>query len=113
MKKTILLLLWFAAISCKMIETSTVPQVTSEAAGVSLNYVTVWQKIYVNATKIQGANCTLTLMDSNNKLIYQNTSATHPPFFTTEINTSELASGNYTVILTTELETVTTTFVKP
>lgn len=97
---------------CKAMDMPTVPQVTAEAAGLSLNFIEVWQKIYVNATKIQGASCTLTLLDSNNKLIYQNTSATHPPFFTTEINTSALASGTYTITLTTELETVTTTFVK-
>ena len=110
--KKIILLICIAISSCKTSDVPVVPQVTKEAAGLSLSYVEGWQMIYVNATKMQGNNCLVTLYADNKVLINQYTKKTTPPFFTTEINTSALPAGTYKLTLTTELETVTTTFVK-
>ena len=105
--------LWALAGSvCDTLTTAIAPVTAQEAAGLNLNYINAWQKLFVNATKLRGKKCTVKIYAVNGTLIYQNTTITNPPFFTTEINCSAFANGIYILNLTTELETMSAKFVK-
>ena len=77
-----------------------------------ITYVNPWQKIFINAQQIKGSKCKIQIIDASGKVVYSKNSESPPPYFTAEVNISNLQKGLYVVSLTTDKEVLVGKFVK-
>ena len=88
------------------------PSPRGEGSVLYTTYVSEWEKLFVNAQNIKGKNATLKVYDLNGRVVFSSFQKTQPPYFTQDVDVSNLSAGMYIVTFTTDTEILSTKFVK-
>jgi Secretion system C-terminal sorting domain len=98
--------------ACDTLSTG-INQVQEPKAQMYITYEPNWRKVFVNASRLHGQKCRLTLYDINGRLIDMDVSESNGGYYTKSIEMAGYASGVYVAKLETEREILTGKIVVP
>jgi hypothetical protein len=72
-----------------------------------------WKQLFVNASGIKGTQGQLQLYSATGALLHTEPASIQPPYYTRQLDLSDLAQGVYILVLQTTTESLSGRFVKP
>ncbi len=101
-----------AGSGCDTLSTGIAP-VQEPEAQLFVTYESNWKKIFVNAQRLKGRQCRLSVFDVNGKLIDGDVQESYQGYYTKSMEMGGREAGVYLLRLETEKEVLTTKFVIP
>ncbi len=84
-----------------------------QQAALHLFYHPDWQQLFVNASGLKGGQGQLQLYSTTGALLLTEAASIQPPYYTRQLDLSDLAQGVYILVLQTNTERLSERFVKP
>lgn len=84
-----------------------------QQAALHLFYHPDWKQLFVNASGIKGTRGQLQLYNTTGALLHTEPASIQPPYYTRQLDLSNLAQGVYILVLQTNTERLSGRFVKP
>ncbi len=97
---------------CDSLTTNVTAPPLQEAA-LHLFYHPDWKQLFVNASGIKGTRGQLQLYNTTGALLHTEPASIQPPYYTRQLDLSDLAQGVYILVLQTTTERLSGRFVKP
>ena len=97
---------------CDSLTTNVTAPPLQEAA-LHLFYHPDWKQLFVNASGIKGTRGQLQLYNTTGALLHTEPASIQPPYYTRQLDLSDLAQGVYILVLQTTTERLSERFVKP
>ena len=93
--------------------TTSVTALPLQEAALHLFYHPDWQQLFVNASGLKGGQGQLQLYSTTGALLHTEPASIQPPYYTRQLDLSDLAQGVYILVLQTNTERLSGRFVKP
>ncbi|MBK8847317.1 MAG: T9SS type A sorting domain-containing protein [Bacteroidetes bacterium] len=93
--------------------TNLTPALSKGEGVIQITYISAWEKLFINASGLQGKNVTVSIYDGRGVLVRaQNFVPLHNGYATVDVDCSGWASGMYVVYLETDKERLSKKFIK-